>query len=122
LKINEKHLVGVFFGINFSCFISNELVMNALDTLPVESFSLVNLKDSIGNAIQGQVNRIERTGAAWMKSLSITFLKSHDEIEEEFWREEARNALVAQQTRNNRDGYLNINLEGIDSGFMEENY
>ena len=97
--------------------------MNTVDIHPKEkSFSFSDLKDSIGNVIQERVHRIEKTGTAWMKSISSGFLKTKEEIEAEFWNDERRVYLSLDQTRNNRDGYLNINLEGIDSGFMEENY
>lgn len=85
-------------------------------------FSISDLSESAEKVVPGQAEKRFNTGMEWIKKMSITYLKSPEEIEADFFidRKEANPGL--DQTRNNRDGYLNINPERIDSGFMEENY
>ncbi len=85
-------------------------------------FSFSDLRESIEKVVPGQAEKTFNTGMEWIKKMSITYLKSPEEIEADFFIERKEANLGLDEIRNNRDGYLNINLERIDSGFMEENY
>lgn len=94
--------------------------MTQMETLAVERvFSLSDLKAELGSQ-EKPANRVRKQ--EWTTYLSFTHFKTLEEIEQDFRLEKTRDLLAEQENRNNRDGYLNINLERIDSGFMEENY
>ena len=94
--------------------------MNQVETLSQERvFSFSDLRDS---KVVKEQEKPKNRANDWSTYVCFTHFKTLDEIEQDFRLEKTRDLLAQQEYRNNRDGYLNINLERIDSGFMEENY